>query len=364
LKELINIGSGDPDAEAPRRVVDAAIEALNEGGRWTHYSHIRKNPTQDNFLEAVVDYYKRFGPVYDVDQVLPTCGSGAALYVAMASLLERGDEVLMWEPAFMGYFRKLQTLGVKPILAPLKEEKGFHMDTETLYEYVSPKTKAMLLCSPNNPSGTVYTPEETRAVADLAEDNDLGVIADEIYLHYVFDDNVFTSVSSLPGMQERTINVMSFSKTFSMTGWRLGYAIVPEKHVARAKELASLVSPTPSTFVHAAGAVALRECWDYVDERREEYFRRRNYFCDAVDGIDGLSCRRFEGGFYAWVNISETGLGSREFAERLSEEENVRVTPGFVFGGKSDGYLRIALVRPVSVLEEAAERLESFVASL
>jgi len=362
--EPINLGGGDPDAEAPRKVVEAAKRYLDEGGVWTHYSHIRKNPIQDNFLEAVADYYKRFGPEYEPDQVLPTCGSGAALYIAMATLLEEGDEILTWEPAFMGYFRKLQTLGVKPILAPLEEEKGFHMDAETLPEYISPKTKAILLCSPNNPSGTVYTPEETKVIADLAKDHDLGVIADEIYLHYVFDDNVFTSISSLEGMQERTINVMSFSKTFSMTGWRLGYAIVPKKHVARAKELASLVSPTPSTFVHAAGAVALRECWDYVDERREKYLKRRNYFCDAVDDINGLSCTRFEGGFYAWVNISGTNLASGEFAERLLEEKKLRVTPGHIFGEGSDGYLRIALVRPVPVLEQAVDRLESFVASL
>jgi aminotransferase len=364
MKENINIGSGDPDFEAPQKVVESAVKTLKEGGRWTHYSHIRRNPTQDNFLEAVVDYYKGLGPTYELEQVIPTAGSGAALSIAMATLLEKGDEILMFEPAFMGYFGNLKALGVKPVLAPLNEARGFHPDMETLGEYVTPKTKAILLCSPNNPTGTVYTPEETKGIAEVAIEHDLGVIADEIYLHYIFDDNVFTSISSLEGMKERTINVMSFSKTFSMTGWRLGYALVPDPLLEKAKEKAGLNSAIPATFVHAAGAVALRECWDYVDQLREEYLKRRNYFCDAVNRIDGLSCSRPEGGFYAWVKISGTGLGSKKFVEHLAEKENLTLTPGFIFGGKRDDYVRIALVRPLPVLEQAVDRLKRFVESL
>jgi aminotransferase len=364
MKELINLGSGDPDVEAPRKVVNAAIEYLKEGGRWTHYSHIRKNPTQDNFLEAAVDYYKQFGPEYETEQIIPTSGSGAALYIAMATLLEKGDEILLFEPTFMAYFRKLDIMGVKMNFASLLEEKAWHPDTGALQDLVTPATKAILICSPNNPTGTVYTPHEIRTIAELAAENDLNIIADEIYLHYVFDDNVFTSISSLDGMMERTVNVMSFSKTFSMTGWRLGYAMVPKGLVKKAKEIASLASPTPSTFVHAAGAVALREGWDYVDEMRGEYGRRRDYFCKAVDDISGLKCKPFEGGFYAWVNIEETGLKSGEFTERLFDEENMRVSPGLRFRGSGDKYLRIALVRPVPVLEKAVERLDQFVSSL
>jgi aminotransferase len=364
MKEQINLGTGDPDVEAPRNVVEAAVEALREGGRWTHYSHIRKNITQDNFLEAVVDYYKGLGPTYELEQVIPTAGSGAALSIAMATLLEKGDEILMFEPAFMGYFRPLKELGVKPVFAPLSEDRGFHPDTETLGEYVTSKTKAILLCSPNNPTGTVLTPGETQGIADLAIEHDLNVIADEIYLHYIYDDNVFTSISGLEGMKERTINVMSFSKTFSMTGWRLGYALVPERHLGKAKEKAGFINAMPATFVHAAGAVALREGWDYVDKLREEYLNRRNYFCDAADGINGLSCQRAEGGFYAWVKTAGTGLDSQKFVERLAEKEKLTLTPGHLFGGKSDDYVRVALVRPVPVLEKAVERLRGFVESL
>ena len=364
MKQEINLGAGDPDAEAPRCVVDAAVEVLREGGPWTHYSHIRKNPTQDNFLEAVVNYYQRLGPTYKLEQVIPSAGSGAALSIAMATLLEKGDEILMFEPAFMGYFGPLRELGVKPVFAPLSEDRGFHPDTKTLGDYVTPKTKAILICSPNNPTGTVLTPEETQGIADVAIKHDLNVIADEIYLHYLYDDNVFTSISSLEGMKERTINVMSFSKTFSMTGWRLGYILVPERHLERAKQKAGFINAIPATFVHAAGAVALREGWDYVDNLRDEYIKRRNYFCDAVDRIKGLSCHRPEGGFYAWVKITETGLGSKKFVERLAEKEKLTVTPGNVFGGTIDDYIRVALVRPVPMLENAVERLGRFVESL
>ncbi len=364
MKEEINLGAGDPDAEAPQCVVEAAVEVLRKGGPWTHYSHIRKNPTQDNFLEAVVDYYQKLGPTYKLEQVIPTAGSGAALSIAMATLLEKGDEILMFEPAFMGYFGPLKALGVTPVFAPLSEDRGFHPDTDTLGEYVSSKTKAILLCSPNNPTGTVLTPEETQGIADLAIEHDLNVIADEIYLHYIYDGNVFTSISSLEGMKERTINVMSFSKTFSMTGWRLGYALVPERHLEKAKEKAGFSNAIPATFIHAAGAVALREGWDYVDKLRGEYLERRNYFCDSVDGIKGLACKRPEGGFYSWVKIAGAGLGSMEFAKRLAEKEKMNVTPGKVFGGKRDDYVRVALVRPVPVLEKAVERLRGFVESL
>jgi aminotransferase len=355
---------GDPDAEAPKKVVDAVVEYIKNGNEYTHYTHIGDSKTQRNFQEAVVEYYETFGPIYKPEQVLPTAGSGAALYIAMASVLKHGDEVLMWEPAFMGYYGKLKTMGVNPVLAILEEKNDFHPVLDTIAEKISSKTKAILICNPNNPTGTVYKHKELEAIRDLAIDHDLDVIADEIYLHFIFDRNVFTSISSLEGMMERTINVMSFSKTFSMTGWRLGYVMVPDKLLNKAKAISGMISANPSSFVHAAGAVALRECWDYVDELREEYDRRRKYFCTAVNKIHGLSCKPPEGGFYAWVNITQSGLGSEKFVERLAESEKIRVTPGSVFGERTDGYVRIALVRPVSILTQAIERMGRFMDNL
>ena len=360
----INLDAGDPDAEAPKRAIEAAIEAIERGGEWTHYSHLGRTKPKDAFLEAVVEYYKQFGPRYRSEQVLPTAGSGAALYIAMATVANRGDEILLFDPTFVGYFMKLKTMGVKPVFARLIKERGFHMDCDALEDCISSKTKAVLLCNPNNPTGTVYTRDELDAIRRLALDNDLYVIADEIYLHYIYDDNVFTSIASLKDMMERTISVMSFSKTFSMTGWRLGYAMIPEKLVSKAREFLSLTSSNPTTFVLAAGVSALKEGWTYVEERRREYDRRRKYFCNAIDKIGGLSCKPFEGAFYAWIDVSKTGLGSEQFVERLNKAENLQLTNGLRFGPASDRFVRAALVKPVSILEEAVKRLERFVGSL
>ena len=169
-------------------------------------------------------------------------------------------------------------MGINANLIPLKEELDFHLEVDTIAEHVTPKTKALLLCNPNNPTGTVLTREELHALTNLAIENDLSVIADEIYLHFVYDDNNFIALSSLKGMNERTFNMISFSKTFSMTGWRLGCTIAPERYLKKAKEIAFLVSPTPATFVHAAGAVALGpcDCWNALAKMQPRIALRKN----------------------------------------------------------------------------------------
>ncbi|MBS7619083.1 aminotransferase class I/II-fold pyridoxal phosphate-dependent enzyme [Candidatus Bathyarchaeota archaeon] len=364
MRVNINLEAGDPDAEAPEKAKKAVIEAINLGGEWTHYSHLGRTKPKDAFLEAVVEYYERFGPKYKPEQVLPTAGSGAALYIAMATISDKGDEIIVFDPTFVGYFSKLKTMGVKPIYARLAKEKGFHIDYDSLKNCVGERTKAILLCNPNNPTGTVFTKDELKAVRELALDHDLYVIADEIYLHFVYDDNVFTSIASLDGMLERTINVMSFSKTFSMTGWRLGYAIVPEKLLPRSREYLSLFSSNPSSFILAAGVSALKEGWEYVEDRRREYQKRRDFFCKSVDDINGLHCEPFEGAFYAWIDISETGLGSEQFVEELNKSEGVQLSPGIRFGPSSDEFVRASLVKPISILEEVVRRLERFVGSI
>lgn len=295
---------------------------------------------------------------------MPTAGSGAALYIAMATVADKGDEILVFDPTFVGYFGKLKTMGVKPIYARLSKEKNFHIDCDSLKSCVSKRTKAILFCNPNNPTGTVFTKDELNAIRELALDNDLYVIADEIYLHFIYDDNIFISIASLDGMLERTINIMSFSKTFSMTGWRLGYTIIPEKLLSKSREYLSLSSSNPSSFVLAAGVSALKEGWGYVEERRREYKKRRDFSCKAVDNIKGLHCEPFEGAFYAWIDISETGLGSEQFVEELNKKEGVQLSPGLKFGPCSDGFVRASLVKPITVLEEVVERLERFVGSV
>lgn len=357
----IRLTGGDPDVEAPEWAVEAALDAIKEGGNWTHYAGAE---IPRRFQEAVVDYYKGFGPVYEPENVIPTAGSSAALYISLASVLSPGDEVLLWEPSYAGHYRLLNNMGMEASVAPLERETGYHPDPETLVDYVGPKTRGVIICNPNNPTGTVYTREELRTIGDLAADHDLTIFSDEIYLHFVYDDNEFVSTASLDGLKERTINIMSFSKTFSMTGWRLGYTIVPERYLEKARRIGGMTAPRPATFVFAAGTAALRGSMSYVEERRHAYDERRRYFCKAVDEIEGLSCHLFEGAFYAWIDARSYGLGSEEFVDRLQEQENLALSPGHRFGVNTDGFIRVPLVQPVPVLEEVVERLDRFVHSL
>jgi aminotransferase len=359
--EFIKLTGGDPDVEAPQHVIDVALDAIKEGGRWTHYAGT-EIPRQ--FKEAVVDYYKAFGPEYRPENVVPAAGSSAALFIALRTVLDKGDEILLWSPSFRGHYRILECMGVRMSIAPLVRETGYHPDLDTLEDYIGPDTKAVLICNPNNPTGTVFTEKELRAIGDHALDHDLTIFSDEIYLHYVYDDNKFYSTASFEGLEDRTINIMSFSKTFSMTGWRLGFTIVPDGYLERASTIASMAAPRPATFVYAAGTAALRGDMSYVDERRRTYDERRRYFCGAMDDIEGLSCHLFEGAFYTWFDARSYGLKSEEFCDRLKEQENVALSPGHTFGVETDGFIRVPLVQPVPVLEDVAERLRRFVQSL
>ena len=361
-QDYVKLTGGDPDVEAPSWAIDAALNAIKEGGKWTHYATRGEIP--DQFKQAVVDYYTGFGSVYEPENVIPTAGSSAALYIALASVLEEGDEILMWSPSYRGHYRILDEMGVKASVAPLRRETGYHPDLDTLEDYISPDTKAVLICNPNNPTGTVFTRKELEGIGEIAIDYDLTVFSDEIYLHFVYDDNEFVATSTLEGLKERTINIMSFSKTFSMTGWRLGYVIVPERYLDKANKINGLVAPRPATFVYAAGTAALRGSMSYVEERRRAYDERRRYFCKAIDDLDGLSCHLFEGAFYAWINARSYGLGSEEFVKRFQEAENVGLSPGNQFGVNTDGYIRVPLVQPVPVLEDVVWRLDRFLGTL
>ena len=361
MKEYIKLDAGDPDAEAPQYAINEALIGIIEGGINTHYPHYSGYP--DLFAEAVVDYYKKFtGVEYDPKYIVPAAGSSAALYIALNACLEKGDEVLMFTPYYMGHATIFNGMGVKMNMVPLHKETNYHPDVDEIAEYVTPKTKAAMVCNPANPSGTVYTPGELKMIGDLAIDHDFALLADEIYLHYTYDGHKFTSIASLSDdYKENTLCIMSFSKSFSMTGWRLGYDIIPDKYKEKADLIRGLCAPRPATFVYRAGIACLRGDFQYVEDRRVEYEKRRNYFCKAVDDI-GWPCHMFEGAFYAWFDARSTGFGSREFLNRLEESQNLLLSPGNRFG--ADGFIRVPLVKPVPVLKEVVSRLKEFKASL
>ncbi|MBD3172540.1 aminotransferase class I/II-fold pyridoxal phosphate-dependent enzyme [Candidatus Bathyarchaeota archaeon] len=360
-KEFIKLNAGDPDVEAPQYAINEALIGIIEGGKNTHYPHYSGYP--DQFKEAVVDYYKNFtGVEYETKNVVPAAGSSAALYVALSACLEKGDEVLMFTPYYMGHANIFNGMGVKMNMVPLYRDRNYHPDVDEIAEHVTSKTKAALICNPANPTGTVFTAEELKTIGDLAVDHDFALLADEIYLHFIYDDNEFVSTAGLSdAYKDSTINIMSFSKTFSMTGWRMGYDIVPERYLEKANLIRGMSAPRPATFVYRMGVACLRGDFKYVEERCAEYKRRRDYFCKAVDDL-GWPCHMFEGAFYAWFDIRDTGLGSQEFLKRLNDDQNVALSPGDRFG--ADGFIRVPLVQPVPVLEEVVDRLEEFKTSL
>ncbi|MCW4049280.1 MAG: pyridoxal phosphate-dependent aminotransferase [Candidatus Bathyarchaeota archaeon] len=360
-KEYIKLNAGDPDVEAPQFAINVALKAIIEGGMNTHYPHYTGYP--EEFQKAVVEYYKRFtGVEYKPENVLPAAGSSAALYLALASVLKEGDEVMLFSPYYMGHTRIFEGMGVKANLVPLKAENKYHPELDDIAKTVTPKTKAVLVCNPANPTGTVFNEAECKAIGDVAVDNDMAIFADEIYLHFVYDDNKFVSIAGLhDDYKERTLGIMSFSKTFSMTGWRLGYDIVPERYLEKANIIKGLTAPRPATFVFKMGTACLQSDFKYVEERCEEYQKRRDYFTKAVNDL-GWPCHKFEGAFYAWFDATSTGLSSKEFIDKLLKEQNVSMSPGDRFG--ADGFIRVPLVHPVSVLEDVVERLKAFKANL
>ena len=357
-EDVLRITGGDPDFEAPPHVLEAALKGIQEGGRWTHYSF----GGVPEFKEAVVNYYTKYGVRYDSSQVYPTAGSSPALTVAMAALLEPGDECIVFDPTFVPHFRNPPYFGAKVVYMPLNEGI-FHMDPDELGKSVTDRSKMIILCNPNNPAGTVHTKEELTAIAEVAIENDIIVLADEIYNEFIYDGRKHIAIASLDGMRERTIVVMSFSKTFAMTGWRLGYYIAPEELAEKMSRVPFRAGP--STFVQKAGAAALTGSFDPVRKMCEEYDRRRKFFVKRLNEIDGITCHMFEGAFYAYPDIRALGTPSARFIEEFAKEEKVLLSDGSRFGPEvAKGHLRIPLVKPVDVLESVASKMERFVKTL
>lgn len=356
LRDAIVLAGGDPDFPTPSHIVEAAVKALREG--MTHYT-----PTQGipQLREAIAGYYRRFGlEVNPEKEVIVTPGSQQALYLTLACTVESGDEVLIPDPSYLVYVPTVRFLGGRPVRFPLRSE-GFHLDLEELKSKITDKTKIIILCSPNNPTGTVLTEEELRGVADLAEENDLLIISDEIYSEFIWEGRRHVSIASLPGMRVRSVVIVSFSKTFAMTGWRLGYLIAEGGLVEEMLKIQGNMVLCPAAHVQVAGVAALTGPWEPVRRMAEEYRRRREFMARRLDGIEGVACPKPEGAFYLFPDISEISQSSVEFCRGLMKEKEVAIVPGSAFGLLGEGHVRIPLVKPIEVLEEAARRIEAYI---
>ena len=352
-RSIIHLELGEPDFHPAAPVVDALGHAVRAGR--DRYVPTRGLPA---LREAIAEYLKRTRRLSVApEQVLVAPGCKMALALAMMALIEPGDEVLYPDPGFPIYPSFTRGLGAQAVPFGLEERNGFQPDLDEILAKITPRTTALIFNSPNNPTGTVFHSEALQRIAELAEKHDLWILSDEIYARILFGGE-YESIWSLPGMAERTVIIDGFSKSFAMTGWRLGYAVAP-KHVVDAMDLLVLNTFTcVAEFTQVAAIEALLDSTHAVDQMVAEYGKRRDLFVAGLNGIPGFRCPSPDGAFYAWVNILETGLPAGEVAKLLLEEAGVAGIAGAAFGPGGKNYLRFSLVSARHLLEEALERMQ------
>jgi aminotransferase len=357
MDDVISLGIGEPDFDTPAPIVEAGIAALERGE--THYT---SNSGLIELREAIAAHLEaRYGPIYDPEhEVLVTVGVSEALYLAMAALLDPGEEIIFAEPCFVSYAPTARLVGALPVPVVTTPETGFQLTAEAVEEAVTPRTKVLFIASPNNPTGTVINRERLEALAAVARRHDLVVISDEIYDRLVYGVE-HTCFSSLPGMRERTVVLQGFSKAYAMTGWRVGYLAGPSDLVwqmRKAHQYLIMSAPTPSQW---AAVKALEVGDPFVEEMRAEYARRRRLIVDGLNSL-GLACTEPQGAFYAFPCVQRTGLDDEQFAEQLLAEEQVAVVPGRSFGDPSGrGFVRMSYATAYEKIEIALERIARFV---
>src|SRR6266403_458744 len=352
-RSIIHLELGEPDFHAAAPVVDAARDAIAAGK--DRYCSTRGIPA---LREAIADYLKRTRRL-DVaaQQVLVAPGCKMALSLAMMALIEPGDEVLYPDPGFPIYPSFTRGLGAKAVPFFLEEKNQFQPDLREIAAKISPRTKVLIFNSPNNPTGTVFTDATLAQIAELSVKHDLWVIADEIYARILFS-GIFKSIWSLPGMAERTVIIDGFSKSVAMTGWRLGYAVAPQRVIDAMDLLVLNTFTCAAEFTQVAAIEAMRDTTDAVNAMVAEYRKRRDLFVTGLNRIPGFRCQPPEGAFYAWVNIEDTGIPAQDLASTLLEEAGVAAIAGAAFGTAGKNYLRFSLVSARNLLEEALERIE------
>lgn len=355
MKDVISLGIGEPDFVTPQPIIEAGIASLRRGEtRYTSNSGtLELRSALAKHLQAL------YGLSYDPgEEILITVGVSEALYLAMAATLNPGDEVIIPEPCFVSYAPEVSFAGGVPVMIPTYVENDFKVTAETIAANITPQTRGILLGYPNNPTGAVMTREILTGIVALAEEHDLLLYSDEIYDQLVYGA-AHISVPSLPGAWERTILLGGFSKNYAMTGWRIGYACGPAPLLGAMRKVHQYTIMSAPTMAQAAALVALEQGHSHVEEMRNEYDRRRRLVVDGFNTL-GLDCFEPRGAFYAFPSIRRSGMSSDDFAMCLLEEEEVAVVPGDAFGASGAGYVRVSYATAYEKLEEALNRLDSF----
>lgn len=359
MKDAISLGVGEPDFDTPWRIREEGIFSLEKGR--TFYT---SNAGLKELREEICSYLERkIGVSYDpMQETMVTVGGSEAIDVALRCMLDPGDEVLIPQPSYVSYLPCTIMADGVPVIIPLQYENEFKLTVEDLKKAVTPKTKVLVMPFPNNPTGSIMTKADLEPVAEFIKEHDLYVLSDEIYSELSYQGD-HVSIAALPGMRERTIVINGFSKSFAMTGWRLGYCCGPKliiEQMVKLHQYAIMCAPTNSQYAAIEG---LRHCGDEVEEMRKSYNQRRRFLMHEFKRM-GLECFEPFGAFYVFPNISEFGMTSEEFATRFLMEEKVAVVPGTAFGECGEGFLRISYAYSLEDLKVALGRLERFIEKL
>jgi aspartate/methionine/tyrosine aminotransferase len=352
-RDVIHLEIGEPDFDTPRHIKDAAARALLEQGM-THYTAAEGiGPLR----QAIADDVRRWkGIEAKADQVVVTPGAKPIMFYAILALVNEGDEVIYPNPGFPIYESMAQYVGGVAVAAPLREERDFRMDVDEVASLVTPRTRLLVINSPHNPTGSVLTSDDVRALADIANRHDLVVLADEIYGRLQYDGEPL-SIATLPGMAERTITLDGFSKTFAMTGWRLGYGIIPTWLASAYSRLVINSVSCTNAFAQAGAIAALTGPQDEADAMRAEFIARRSLIVDGLSSIDGVTCVMPHGAFYVFPNVSSFGRSSADIATHLLYDSGVCGLAGTAFGRHGEGYLRFSYANSRDKIRAAVERI-------
>lgn len=357
---IIHFELGRPDFDTPEYIKKACIDSINAGD--VFYT---SNYGTNELREAIAEKLRtQNGIDYKASEIIVSVGLTEAVFDVLISILNEGDEILVPNPVWMNYLNVPKLLGAVPITYNLREENDYQIDLDEIRSKITDKTKAMVIISPNNPTGGVLSRETLEELAKIAIKHDIIVISDEVYERLLYDGEKHVSVASLPGMKERTVTLNGFSKAYSMTGWRLGYAAAPENLITVLNKIHQHNTTCATAFVQKAGIAAFQNEKDEVNAMVREYQRRRDYAVNAINQINGLSCRCPKGAFYIFINIKKLGKPCAEVAEYLLQEAKIALVPGDVFGTEGEGYLRMSFANSYENIVEGCERMKKAVERL
>lgn len=351
-KNIVHLEIGEPDFDTPRHIIDAACEAVRSG--YTHYGPSAGDPELRAAIAAHMGTSRGLKAAAENVVVVP--GAKPIIYWGITALVNPGDEVIYPNPGFPIYESMINFVGGKPVPAPLREANEFRFDVAELASLVTSKTKMIIINSPQNPTGGVLTQEDLQDIARLAIEKDVWVMTDEPYEQVLYE-GTHHSIAAIDGMPERTILIDGFSKSFAMTGWRLGYGVMPAELATAVAKLQTNCTSCVNAFIQRAALVALSGPMDATRAMVAEFKRRRDVIVDGLNELPGVSCLRPHGAFYVFPNITATGYASRDLAKAILEQANVAVLSGTAFGQYGDGYLRLSYANSVENIQEALRRI-------